>query len=60
MLCPKCKCELRINKSYLRVTGDKNPDTQTQVEQVLEFVCKNPQCTSFNQTTEQSHIVYNG
>lgn len=60
MLCPKCKCELRIHKSYLRITGDKSPDTPAKAEQVLELVCKNPQCAAFNQTTEQSHIVYSG
>ena len=60
MLCPQCQCEMRINKSYLRVTGDKSPDTQTKVEQVLELVCKNPQCAGYNQTQEQNHIVYEG
>lgn len=51
---------MRIHKSYLRITGDKSPDTPTKAEQVLELVCKNPQCAAFNQTTEQSHIVYSG
>jgi len=62
MLCSKCRCEMRIHKSYFKVTGDQSPDAQTQVIQVQELICKNPQCSEYSQNgenaTEVAHVVY--
>lgn len=53
---------MRIHKSYFKVTGDQSPDAQTQVIQVQEMICKNPQCSEYSQNgenaTEVAHVVY--
>lgn len=48
MICPKCKCEMRIAATRTEVTGDKSPDTPTKVMTVQDLVCRSAQCDNFN------------
>ncbi len=55
MICPECRNEMYICGSTLRVSGDQSPDTETVVERVLRFVCRNPQCAK--KSVEQEEAV---
>lgn len=48
MICPKCKCEMRIAATRIEVTGDNSPDTTTKVMTVQDLSCRSPKCDNFN------------
>lgn len=53
MLCPKCKVECRIGKSYYVTRDDDTPERKTRLYMVHEMVCRNPQCPDFNAVVEK-------
>lgn len=46
MKCPLCDVEAIISNTYMKVEGDKSPDTETKVFTVQEFSCRNKQCSN--------------
>lgn len=52
MLCPKCKCEMRISTTETSVEGDESPLTQTKVYTVQTLCCRNPACENFGRATQ--------
>lgn len=59
MQCPYCGIETTISRAYTEVTGDKSPDTPTQVFTVQELTCRNPQCARHGQLVQTvRHLSY--
>lgn len=52
MLCPLCKCEMRIGGSRTVVEGDTSPDTETRVYTEQDLVCRNPACDNRDRVVE--------
>lgn len=44
MNCPICGLEAIIKGSRIEVTGDKSVKTQTEVAEVMEYMCRNRRC----------------
>ncbi len=59
MLCPLCKCEMRIEGSQYEATGDESPETRTLIFLRQEFVCRNPQCGNYGRTVETTKTQLN-
>lgn len=58
MECPFCGNTRRIIGKYIRVRGDQSRETETIVEQVLKYVCRNPQCTHREEVTEDAVRIF--
>ena len=59
MNCPGCGVPAVIMRSGTEVTGDRSPDTQTEVWSVLEYHCRNPQCIKCGEDIgETRHRIY--
>lgn len=52
MLCPKCRCEMRIEATRTVAEGDKSPDTETKVYTEQDLVCRNPACPDHGQVVQ--------
>ena len=57
MICPNCGNEMYICKSEIRVSGDQSADTETVVERVLRFVCRNLRCGHKNEEEEAIRLL---
>jgi len=61
MKCKVCGIDGQIMGSRTEVTGDKSPDTVTQVFSVLESECVNPQCENDGKSIgEERILVFDG
>jgi len=57
--CPACGIEAEINRTRTEVSGDQSADTETVVDTVLEYICRNPACERFQHNAgETRHRVY--
>lgn len=56
MQCSACRCEMAIVASRIEVEGDKSPDTQTKVYQVLDFACRSKQCGEYGKVQAQQRV----
>ena len=52
MLCPLCKCEMRIGATRTVVEGDNSPDTETKVYTEQDLGCRNTACDNRDHVVE--------
>ena len=48
MLCPKCKCETMIARTYYETRNDDTPDVPTEVYLCQDFCCRNKNCEEYD------------
>ena len=58
MDCPYCGNKMMIFGSYIRVRGDQSDQTETVVEQVLKYECRNFRCTRKKEEREKAERIY--
>lgn len=59
MLCPLCKCEMRIERTSYEATGDNSPDTKTLIFAKQDFVCRNDQCENYGRIVKSVETQLN-
>lgn len=52
-----CSVDPFVCKTYLRVTGDNSPDTETKVYTVIVYKCINPNCADYGKTWEEEILT---
>lgn len=48
MLCPKCRVECKVGKSYYKAVGDDSPTKQTKVYICHDMKCRNKKCEEYD------------
>lgn len=59
MICKYCNIVTKIERQRVEVEGDESPDTETKVYRVLDFVCRNPQCSHCGEKVEETRVRIN-
>jgi len=62
MLCPLCKCEMRITGSRLVLEHDDTPDIPTQLFREIDLSCVNEKCPNNGTVVEtiKDELALNG
>lgn len=57
--CPRCGVEAAIMGTRTEVTGDRSPETETEVWTVLVYRCRNPNCREYGKDVgETRHRIF--